>query len=208
MCIRDRFNPFINRTKIKVRNASPLSPGNPPSNQNEYALKLFWRHVNTFYFKKIDEPELERLDYLMNMLNTPIKDFRVKYACARAYWAVKDHLRKEVIITAKADPTSRLNLSNMLRQYYITVHCSPLVERPLLGGKESVRMMTEKFQIKPRNFLAEESAKLDALMQEVNAADLAKNPIQAELARLRDELRSVNEENRACLEASLPAPPS
>lgn len=59
--------------KLKVRNSSPMSSQAPSSNQNELALRQFWRHVNTFYFKKTETTDVERLEYLSGVLNTPIK---------------------------------------------------------------------------------------------------------------------------------------
>ena len=36
-------------------------------------MRNFWRHINQYYFKKIEAQDLERVDYLTNLLNYPIK---------------------------------------------------------------------------------------------------------------------------------------
>ena len=42
-------------------------------NQTEQNLRHFWKHVNDFYFKKVDESDMIRLDYASQLINPPIK---------------------------------------------------------------------------------------------------------------------------------------
>ena len=45
----------LTSTKIKVRY---LAEGvNAPYRANEHLLKQYWRHINNFYFRKIEQPE-------------------------------------------------------------------------------------------------------------------------------------------------------
>ena len=36
-------------------------------------------HVNQYYFKKIEKPELERIDYLINLLSPELKGIAICY---------------------------------------------------------------------------------------------------------------------------------
>lgn len=44
----------------------------PPPPKNEHMLRTYWRHCTHFYFKRIDEHDFARLDYLRRMLSAPI----------------------------------------------------------------------------------------------------------------------------------------
>ena len=48
--------------------STPLS-----GNQTEQNLRNYWRHINQYYFKKIDVQDLERIDYLTNLLSATLK---------------------------------------------------------------------------------------------------------------------------------------
>ena len=43
------------------------------TNQTEQNLRNFWRHINQYYFEKIEEADLERINYVLNLLSSPIK---------------------------------------------------------------------------------------------------------------------------------------
>jgi hypothetical protein len=47
-----------------VQNPAPLNDA-PPS---DHLLRQFWRHVHNYYFRRPDEPEVDRLEYLGSIL--------------------------------------------------------------------------------------------------------------------------------------------
>jgi hypothetical protein len=53
------------RVKLKVKYGQAASPA---ADDNEHALKAYWRHLNNFYFKRIDEPDVARLAYLQDLM--------------------------------------------------------------------------------------------------------------------------------------------
>lgn len=43
----------------------------PEGPSSETLLKSLWKHANSYYFKKIEEPEYDRLRYLEGVLRSP-----------------------------------------------------------------------------------------------------------------------------------------
>lgn len=68
------------RVRLKVKYGQPTSAAAP---ENEHALKAYWRHLNNFYFKRLDETDTARLDYLRGLLahqpsGTPFPSHKIK----------------------------------------------------------------------------------------------------------------------------------
>jgi hypothetical protein len=59
--------------RLVIKNNSQNARMPWPSNENEQNLRNFWWHISQYYFKKIETIDLERIDYLLNLFNTPLK---------------------------------------------------------------------------------------------------------------------------------------
>jgi hypothetical protein len=47
---------------------------------SETLLKSLWKHANNYYFKKIEEAEYERINYVESVLNSPSEGTVIIYA--------------------------------------------------------------------------------------------------------------------------------
>jgi hypothetical protein len=64
---------YIRSIKIKIKSSQPNSAAPAIASKNDHSLRAYWRHASNFYFKRVEEGEFARLDYLKHMLNSPIK---------------------------------------------------------------------------------------------------------------------------------------
>lgn len=61
------------RRRLRMKNNSNLTNVPLSSTKKEQQLRNFWQHINQYYFKKIYKEDLERIEYLINLLKTPLK---------------------------------------------------------------------------------------------------------------------------------------
>ncbi|KAL4442253.1 hypothetical protein ABPG74_009271 [Tetrahymena malaccensis] len=95
------INDALLNTKVKVRNInSSTSSSILGQNQPENTLRCFWRHINRYYFRRIDANEMERLSYLDQLfsLKQDTSLQRQKYANHMVYTAIQDVLDKEKLL--------------------------------------------------------------------------------------------------------------
>jgi len=64
---------FRVRKKLKIRNNPNYKTPFFSTQLHDHALKHFWKHVCNYYFRKIEQNEIERLEYLELMLSKPLK---------------------------------------------------------------------------------------------------------------------------------------
>ncbi|EAS04749.2 hypothetical protein TTHERM_00464970 (macronuclear) [Tetrahymena thermophila SB210] len=92
------INDTLFNTKVKVRNInSSTSSSILGQNQPENTLRCFWRHINRYYFRKLDTNEMERLSYLDQLfsLKQDTSLQRQKYANHMVYTAIQNVIDKE-----------------------------------------------------------------------------------------------------------------
>ncbi|KAL4461083.1 hypothetical protein ABPG72_006462 [Tetrahymena utriculariae] len=95
------INDTLFNTKVKVRNInSSTSSSILGQNQPENTLRCFWRHINRYYFRRLDANEMERLSYLDHLfsLKQDTSLQRQKYANHMVYTAIQDVIDKEKLL--------------------------------------------------------------------------------------------------------------
>ncbi|CAK60363.1 unnamed protein product (macronuclear) [Paramecium tetraurelia] len=171
------------RRKLKIRTSQNNSYINS-SYQNEYILCYFWRHINQVYFKKVDEPEQERLEYLKAMNDDAIvTEFPINLK------QITDLIRKQ----------------NLLGEY-LEAH---QVERSHSQSKSSENTLDREnilheTKINDISSLIQENAQLDKLLDKLNEQiELRtgqKDEIFQQLQEYSNELQQLNKSNKKDLQ--------
>ena len=47
----------------------------------DYGLRMFWKHIENYYFRLIGKGEIERIDYLQSILAKDWKGSYIKMIC-------------------------------------------------------------------------------------------------------------------------------
>lgn len=143
------------------------------SNQNEQNLRNFWWHVNHNYFKKIEEPDLERIDYLLNLFDMSFKgtyhlhfcsflrlfweflwysadfsnaDSETKYSDPNAYETFKALVTSEYKRLHQDIQCDKVNLRNLQKQYYLSTLLSPLIHNDSSQKPQAQKILDAKFK--------------------------------------------------------------
>ncbi|CAD8146467.1 unnamed protein product [Paramecium pentaurelia] len=196
----DIFDKYSKR-KLKVRTSQNNSHINS-SYQNEYILCYFWRHINQVYFKKIDEPEYERLDYL-KAINQDIihTQFPVKYADYKFYQA-RQILNKQFLSSENA--TYLENIQKHIRLSGL-IHKAKDLKIPQIDKLYYMKQKAMvKFNQKNISLLIQENAQLDKLLDKLNEQiELRigqKDELFQQLQEYSAELQQINKLNKIDLQ--------
>ncbi|CAD8139880.1 unnamed protein product [Paramecium octaurelia] len=196
----DIYDKYSKR-KLKIRTSQNNSHINS-SYQNEYILCYFWRHINQVYFKKIDEPEYERLDYLKaineDIIHTQIP---VKYADYKFYQA-KQILNKQYFQSENA--TYKENIQKHIRLSGL-IHKAKDLKIPQIDKLYYMKQKSMvKFNQKSISSLIQENAQLDKLLDKLNEQiELRtgqKDEIFQQLQEYTAELQQLNKSNKLDLQ--------
>ncbi|CAK83228.1 unnamed protein product (macronuclear) [Paramecium tetraurelia] len=196
----DIYDKYSKR-KLKIRTSQNNSHINS-SYQNEYILCYFWRHINQVYFKKIDEPEYERLDYL-KAINEDIihTQFPVKYADYKFYQA-KQILNKQYFQLENA--TYKENIQKHIRLSGL-IHKAKDLKIPQIDKLYYMKQKSMvKFNQKSISSLIQENAQLDKILDKLNEQiELRtgqKDEIFLQLQEYTAELQQLNKSNKLDLQ--------
>ncbi|KAM3144796.1 hypothetical protein pb186bvf_003105 [Paramecium bursaria] len=161
------------RRKLKIRTSQPFT-----NYQSEYTLCYFWRHINQIYFKKIDNQELERLEYVKSSVYEPLHtDFPLKYADPISY-------------------NSRSILSSYLKQdplYYEVLLKHIYLSTAILNNKQHAPLYQLKQKAVKKN-LSQESQAIDKLIAKTNEGQSFE--IYNQIQELEEELQKLNKQNK------------
>ncbi|CAD8044311.1 unnamed protein product [Paramecium primaurelia] len=203
----DIYDKYSKR-KLKIRTSQNNSHINS-SYQNEYILCYFWRHINQVYFKKIDEPEQERLDYLKAMNEDILHtEFPVKHADYKFYQA-RQILNKQYLKSENS--TYQENILKHIRLSGL-IHKAKDLKIPQI---DKIYYMKQKSMVKfkqqniryyfiNKSSLIQENIQLDKLLDKLNEQiELRtgqKDEIFQQLQEYSSELQLINKQNKKDLQ--------
>ncbi|CAD8047543.1 unnamed protein product [Paramecium sonneborni] len=199
----DIYDKYSKR-KLKIRICQNNSHINS-SYQNEYILCYFWRHINQVYFKKIDEPEQERLDYLKAMNEDILHtEFPVKYADYKFYQArsilnkqylkqenatYQENLKKHIRLSGLIHKAKDLKIPHIDKIYYMK-------QKAMVNFKQK----NIRYKLINKSSLTQENAQLDKLLDKLNEQIELRTGKQDEifqqLQEYQQELQQINKSNK------------
>ncbi|CAK78950.1 unnamed protein product (macronuclear) [Paramecium tetraurelia] len=197
----DIYDKYSKR-KLKIRTSQNNSHINS-SYQNEYILCYFWRHINQVYFKKIDEPEQERLEYL-KAINEDVlyTEFPVKYTDYKFYQA------RQILNKQQLKSENSTYNENILKHIRLSglIHKAKDLKIPQI---DKIYYMKQKSMVKFKqqqniSSLIQENAQLDKLLDKLNEQiELRtdqKDEIFQQLQEYSSELQLINKQNKKDLQ--------
>ncbi|EGR31468.1 hypothetical protein IMG5_108810 [Ichthyophthirius multifiliis] len=194
------YDPIIN-LKVKVRNINSAS-SNAILNQNqqEKTLRCFWRHISNYYFRKIDQSEQERIEYLQQLTN---EYTQVKLKNQKAQIKSINQVFRTLINT-QAFKQNKLNLQNL------QIACNIeylLYENQNKANKKKLQILQSQKNYtisKTLNYkiLENEQKKLIEIQNDLQELEEQKqqqetgDQLTLEMRYLMKELQNINEQNK------------
>ncbi|KRX11121.1 P-loop containing nucleoside triphosphate hydrolase [Pseudocohnilembus persalinus] len=197
--------------RLRVKNVLPNSNSMLSQIHQEQGFRFFWKHLSNYYFRKLEKPELDRLEFLQAYINQPMNDIK-GYVPNFSNFEAFDYYFTEKIKTQYTDAsTSQLNYENLMKQIQLSFLIGTISLKQKLPKKklDDLKKLKDKCKINKdlkkrgmKAMLQDEQQKLDEILKPqlydgiYDEKALDEDP---EIKKLKQQLKDINQQNHKYL---------
>ncbi|KAL4497336.1 hypothetical protein ABPG72_011271 [Tetrahymena utriculariae] len=178
--------------------------------QTDHQMRQFWRHVNSTYLRRVQSQDENKLEYLKNLLNTPLEpeNLELEWDDWRAQLAVQYILDESVQRQYQDDELSNLNYENLILHMRITflianqyLKDKSLIQKIVQTKKKQIPKNQSSYQNQLEAFQSEKNKLLQIIQNITQNSQLYKEILEEEdqllneTVKLKEELKQINQQN-------------